>query len=100
MNSKFKNIEDEIWFEQNFQIGELMGYPNCCIKEFCDQPPSLMKNKLPTQNDKKRFKAAHINGVWSGFIPCVKHANLILSKKIKLSDLIKNRSKDLPPFSI
>lgn len=98
MNKRFKNLEEEIWYNQNYQAGELFGYPKCCIDEFCEQSPEKMKGTKPTENDIMRYKAAHINGGWTGFIPCIKHAKMILNKQIKLSDLIKKRHEDMPPF--
>lgn len=61
------------WTAENEPIGKDLGYPDCCIKEFCNQPPKLMKGK-PTKDDIRRFKAAHINGEYTGFVPCKAHA--------------------------
>lgn len=96
--TSFENLDEQIWYNENFKAGKMFGYPICCINEFCKQSPQKMKDTQPTQNDIIRFKAAHINGGWTGFIPCTKHAKLILSEKIKLSDLIKGRDLKYPPF--
>lgn len=92
-----KRLQEQ-WLKINEPIGKQLGYPDCCIKEFCDQPPELLKNGTPTKDDKRRFKAACINGEFTGFIPCKNHAKEIIAGTITLSDLIKDRDKDLPIF--
>lgn len=87
------------WFEINEPSGKAFGYPDCCIKAFGDQPPELMTGN-PTKEDKQRYRAACINGEFTGFIPCIEHAKQILQGKITLESLIKNRRKDLPPFPL
>jgi|SRR3972149_4068279 len=87
---------DKISFQTS---GEYYGYPECCIKEFihtCERGKN--PNNHPTKDDKLRFRMSHVNGVYSGFIPCLQHAKLIAIGKIKLSDLIKNRHTNLQPF--
>ena len=59
-----------------YKAGKFYGYPDCCISDFI--------NKIKT--DKQKKASRH-----SGFIPCLKHAEEILAKKIKLEDLIQNR---------
>jgi hypothetical protein len=65
-------------FKDNYfyKLGKFYGYPDCCIYDFV--------NKIRT---KEQIKASK----YSGFIPCVKHAEEILAKKIKIEDLISNR---------
>ena len=92
-----EQLKDE-WFEINAPYGKELGYPDCCIKEFCDQPPALLNNYKPTKDDIGRYEAGCINGDFTGFIPCVKHSKEILSGKITLASLITNRNKDFPPF--
>lgn len=91
--TKSKLIEN--WTNENAPLGRDLGYPECCIKEFCEQPPQLMKGK-PTKDDRRRYKAAHIDGHFTGFIPCRKHAKEITMRRIKLSDLITNRTFSIP----
>ena len=87
------------WFEENAPFGKELGYPDCCIKEFCDQPPALLRNATgPTQDDKRRYEAGCINGKFTGFIPCVFHAREIIMGKITLDSLIKNRNTNFNPF--
>lgn len=87
------------WFEINEPSGKALGYPTCCIKEFCDQPPELLKRLgEPTKDDKRRYKAGCINGEFTGFIPCKNHAKEIIAGSISLSSLIKDRDIDLSPF--
>ncbi len=86
------------WFEINAPIGKQLGYPDCCIKEFCDQPPALLKKlKEPSKIDKRRYKAGCIDGKYSGFIPCAFHAKEITTGKITLMSLITNRDLDTFP---
>ena len=59
-----------------YKTGKFYGFPDCCISDFI--------NKIRT---KEQIKASRS----SGFMPCVKHAEEILAKKIKLEDLIINR---------
>jgi hypothetical protein len=92
-----KEQQDE-WFKINAPFGKELGYPDCCIKEFCDQPPELLHNNEPTKDDIGRYEAGCINGDFTGFIPCVKHSKEILSGKITLASLITNRNKDFPQF--
>lgn len=96
------NIEEEKrkWFEENQPLGKDLGYPDCCIKEFCDQPPVLLHSrKETTQDDLIRFEAAcSFDGKFSGFIPCTHHAKEILAGKISLASLIKDRKPIFPRF--
>lgn len=94
MNIIQKHQQD--WYNENAPFGKELGYPECCINEFCSQPPILLKNSKPTQIDKDRYKAGCINGNFTGFIPCMKHAKEILNGKITLASLIQNRN---PAFS-
>lgn len=87
-----KEIFIKKWTEENKPIGEMLGYPDCCIKEFCQQPPQLMKGN-PTKDDIMRYKAGCINGVFTGFIPCAEHAKQILQGKITLESLIDKEKR-------
>jgi len=92
-----KQIKQE-WFNENAPVGKALGYPDCCIREFCALPPELMKGK-PTAVVQMRVKAAYLNGEWSGFVPCTDHARQILRGEITLHSLINNnRDKSLPSF--
>lgn len=85
------------WFKENAPFGKELGYPECCIKEFCEQPPELLKGN-PTQDDLIRYETACVNGTFTGFIPCKEHAKQIVDGKITLQSLIQNRNKDFKPF--
>lgn len=91
-----KHIED--WTEENAPFGKELGYPDCCIREFCQQPPVLLKHSKPSKDDQRRYKAGCINGEFTGFIPCAFHAKEITMGKITLQSLIQNRKSDFPPF--
>lgn len=86
------------WHKINAPYGKQFGYPECCIRAFCDQPPELLKMASTTETDKMRYDAAFVNGQYTGFIPCADHAKKILSGQCDLASLIKNRNPDLPPF--
>jgi hypothetical protein len=86
------------WFQQNAPIGKELGYPACCIKEFCDLPPELMNGRIVTEVDRMKLKAAYIGKLFTGFIPCAEHAKQIIEGKITLASLIKDRSIFFPPF--
>lgn len=95
-----KQQQDE-WYEINAPFGRDLGYPECCIKEFCAQPPALLKKmKSPTKIDVRRYKAGCINGKFTGFVPCAFHAKQITEEKITLESLIKNRNVDFPRFPL
>lgn len=96
-----KKLKEHIkkWTEENKPLGEMLGYPNCCIKEFCNQPPIVLEgNILPTDEDQMRYDSACIDGDFTGFIPCFNHAKQIKDGKIKLSSLIKNRDIHFAKF--
>lgn len=67
-----------------FQVnrGLYFGYPQCCIMSFCNN--QIADRKRPTE---RQFRAA--NG--TGFVPCKACTEKILSGKIRLEQLIKNR---------
>ncbi len=89
-------ILEQQWIKENEPIGKYLGYPECCIKEFCDQPPHKLKDKEPTGRDKLRLQRSYINRVYTGFIPCYRHAREIQGGITKLTELIKNRRELLP----
>ncbi len=95
-----KNLEQHIkqWTDENSPLGKELGYPDCCIKEFCEQPPVLLNHSKPTKDDKRRYKAGCINGQFTGFIPCKEHAKQIVMGKITLKSLIENRNPKFLPF--
>ncbi len=88
------------WFKINQPTGKHLGYPDCCIKAFCDQPPELLQRSQPTKDDMKRYRAGCISNEFTGFIPCINHAKEINAGKITLASLIKDRNSDLPPFPL
>ncbi len=95
-----KEHQDE-WYKINAPLGKQLGYPECCIKEFCAQPPELLKQmKAPSKIDIRRYKAACIDGIFTGFVPCAFHAKEITTGKITLSSLITNRDTELIGFPL
>lgn len=87
----------DAWKEENEPFGKELGYPDCCIKEFCEQPPELMIGE-PSKIDQLRYNAGCIKGKFTGFIPCKRHAARIYLRVLKLKSLIKNRSILFQPF--
>ncbi len=86
------------WFEINQPFGKKLGYPDCCIKEFCDQPPELLKISKTKKEDIRRYKAGCIHKEFTGFIPCSSHSKKIISGEITLSSLINNRDNSFLHF--
>lgn len=86
------------WYNENAPLGKDLGFPQCCINEFCAQPPQVLKRTKLTAADYARYDASLIDGKQTGFFPCAAHAKQILSGEIKLADLIQNRNSQLPPF--
>lgn len=94
--AKSKQELKEAWYQENLPTGQALGYPECCIRAFGDNPPQLMRGK-PTKDEKRRYKAGCINGVFTGFIPCAEHAKKIIQKEITLESLI-DKDKRLSTF--
>lgn len=91
--------EDLSWIESSIDSGIKYGYPECCIKEFVQYPPSVMKKMTPTEGVKLRLYMAHINGQYTGFIPCLKHAQMIRDGHLNLHGLINGSARQDPsPF--
>ena len=65
MDDRYKHVLDyrknETWVERTERLGELLGYPKCCIDAFCKEDPL-------TRPDRK------LHG--SGYVPCCKCDNL------------------------
>lgn len=99
-NKSVKELQDE-WYEENAPFGKQLGYPECCIKAFCLQPPELLKKIIePSEVDIMRYNAGCMKGEFTGFIPCEEHAKEIISGKRTLESLITDRDKTFPPFPI
>lgn len=99
MKASIDQLKKE-WREENAPLGRECGFPECCINAFCNQPPVLLQLVGPNSQDHARFKAAKINGKFTGFIPCYKHAVQINSGAITLQSLVNNRNPKLPPFPL
>jgi hypothetical protein len=67
--------------------GEFFGYPKCCVNAFIRR----LTGK-PTKDC--QYKAAK-----SGFIPCSKHANLILNKQTSHGEIINAKRVCSIPFN-
>lgn len=86
------------WSNVVTPTGIKYGYPHCCIHAFAHQSPEVLKNVKSDETDKARFDASKIDGEYTGFIPCYYHARQILSGRMTLKSLIKNRDKSLQEF--
>jgi hypothetical protein len=67
--------------------GKYYGYPMCCIQAFIQTYPT---NSVTN--------AQVIVSEYTGFIPCVKHTEEILARKIQLEDLILPTRQHPKPF--
>lgn len=92
------------WKKINEPYGRDLGYPQCCIDAFCSYPPVVIRwlriKKRPILGARMQYTAGCIDGKYTGFIPCQKHAKLIMSGKITLESLIKNRMPFFEPFPL
>jgi len=66
------------------KLGQYYGYPGCCIDAF-------MNRRKLTVIEKKTIYKLNFETSKHGFVPCDNHATEILTKKIKLEELITNR---------
>jgi hypothetical protein len=66
--------------------GTFFGYPSCCISAFSK---NINRGIKPS-------KLRYLAGNQNGFVPCAKHAKMILQKKIKIEDLIHSRQCHKP----
>ena len=78
---RFHNYKHKITY-----YGTYFGYPHCCIQSFFE---CVNQGEKPSDY----LKSA---GQGTGFIPCERHAELILSKKINIEDCICNRQCETP----
>lgn len=70
--------------------GNALGYPKCCIDQFCNEfQTGQFLNKSA---ERKKVGTLH------GFVPCQEHAEEILAGKIQVESLIVNRDPSLRPF--
>lgn len=86
------------WHQVNAPVGKALGYPDCCIKSFCDQPPQLINLIGIGKAGKMRYDAGCIDGQFTGFIPCAGHARKIMNGEITLESLIVNRDSQFGEF--
>lgn len=87
--------EDKKWVETSVDSGNKYGYPKCCVDEFISKTPSQLRANKPTSADKLRFQMAHVDGKFSGFVPCEKHGNEIKEGKIKIAHLIDYKKREV-----
>lgn len=94
-----KENKDQQWVVESIESGNKYGFPKCCIDEFIAKTPSRMRNSKPTSDDLLRFEMAKINGNFTGFVPCLRHAKMIKAKQISLAELIDyEKREEFMPF--
>ena len=92
------NAIDEEFIRSSRNSGKAYGYPQCCIDAFCVNTPTQMSKRRVSKADKLRFKSGHINGTFTGFIPCLSHALKIHRGEITLESLISATPERTLPF--
>mgnify|MGYP006282196489 CR=1 FL=1 len=73
---------------KKYQTGDYYGYPRCCQDGFYE----FLACKNKRSSDQRKA------GNGTGFIPCVKHTEEILTGKLKLEDLILPTRQHPKPF--
>jgi len=91
-------MENTKWYTENKWFGIALGYPECCVNEFCVLSPEVMARTRPTKDDQMKLTSGHIDNKFTGFIPCLNHAKQINNGEITLESLIKNRNPKYPSF--
>lgn len=78
MKKKDKKLYKYKLMKHYTTLGIYYGYPACCVRDF------IKRNDAPSERQSKASNN-------TGFIPCPVHTRKILSGKIKIEDLIKDR---------
>ena len=80
-----KEIKDLIEIRRSYNImykmGTHYGYPKCCINDFV----------LRTHNEQKLDSIQELAGSYTGYVPCVNCSEKIVSNKLSIEKLIKDR---------
>lgn len=80
-----KEIKDLIEIRRSYNImykmGTHYGYPKCCINDFV----------LRTHNEQKFDSIQELAGSYTGYVPCVNCSEKIVSNKLAIEKLIKDR---------
>lgn len=77
------------------------GFPRCCVKSFLQSNVDIWNGIEVSSKDRTRLQAAHVKGVYTGFIPCYDHAVKIISGTITLHSLINyNKRLSGKPFPL
>lgn len=86
MSNYKKRVENRNWIKKLRSYGNYFGYPKCCINDFVKM---VIEDKTPGRIQEKV-------GEYTGFIPCSYCSWRILTKNVKLDDLIQNRTCNEP----
>lgn len=81
----YQEIQHIIKLRKNYKImyetGKYYGYPKCCINDFV----------LRTHNDQTHDHNQELAGQWSGYVPCIKCSEKIVTNNSEIKHLIKDR---------
>lgn len=88
------DFEKQDLIKSSIESGKKYGYPKCCTNFFINvSVGNVTKKKLINAC----YKAAFINGVYSGFFPCPNCLKKLRQGK-ELKDIIINRDLSLSEF--
>ena len=68
-------------YSKMYKLGSYYGYPKCCINDFV----------MRKHNNKESKPIQEFAGICTGYVPCLQCSEKIISKKLSLTELIKNR---------
>jgi hypothetical protein len=81
----YKEIQDlvniRIAYKIMYKMGKYYGYPKCCINDFV----------LRTHNEQEIDSIQELAGRYTGYVPCVNCSEKIVSNKLSIEKLIKDR---------
>lgn len=81
----YKEIQDlvniRIAYKIMYKMGTYYGYPKCCINDFV----------LRTHNEQETDTIQELAGRYTGYVPCVNCSEKIVSNKLSIEKLIKDR---------
>jgi hypothetical protein len=72
---------------ERIEMGKIFGYPDCCINEFIRDGKIMKRKKKDVRNDAQIAVAIETGG----FVPCKMHAEMIVSGRITVDELVVER---------
>jgi hypothetical protein len=76
-----------------YERGTYYGFPRCCVRSFVH--PIKETGELMYFRDRPKIQRLASK---NGFVPCLKHAKMIVDGKIKIEDLILSTRKHPQEF--